>query len=407
VFALGKNPQGLATAKASFEASAAQMKEVLRNFSAARLSSDETAAVDTIRTGLDQWLENFPEFYSLSVSGKGDEASQITIRKTSPIMDRIQKSATQLGDANRARHDAAIARVNAAIQSNTLATLILIGVLLLASAGGFLVVSRLVKSLRQASESVRVGAIQLLSASNEVAASSQSLAQGSSQQAASLEEAAASAEEISSMARKNTESSQAAADLAVRSGDKFAETNRSLDLMVVSMGEIKASADKISKIIKAIDEIAFQTNILALNAAVEAARAGEAGMGFAVVADEVRRLAQRCAVAAGDTASLIEESIARSADGVSKVNLVAAATRAATADAGHVKSLVEQVHVCSQDQAKGVEQIGKSITVLEQLTQRTAATSEEGASAAAELNAQSAALKDVAHQLAVIMDGEK
>jgi methyl-accepting chemotaxis protein/methyl-accepting chemotaxis protein-1 (serine sensor receptor) len=154
-----------------------------------------------------------------------------------------------------------------------------------------------------------------------------------------------------------------------------------------------------------IDEIAFQTNILALNAAVEAARAGEAGMGFAVVADEVRNLAHRCAAAAGDTASLIEESIARSADGVSKVNIVASATHKATEDAEQVKVLVEQVHVCSQEQAKGLEQIGRSIAVLEQLTQKTATMSEEGASAATELNAQSATLKDVAHELTVLVDG--
>ena len=104
---------------------------------------------------------------------------------------------------------------------------------------------------------------------------------------------------------------------------------------------------------------------------------------------------------------MIEESIARSADGMSKVNLVAEATRAATADAAEAKALVEQVHLCSREQASGVEQIGKTITLLEQLTQKTAATSEESASAAAELNAQSAALKDVAHQLAVMVDGER
>jgi len=140
---------------------------------------------------------------------------------------------------------------------------------------------------------------------------------------------------------------------------------------------------------------------------VEAARAGQASLCFAVVADEVRNLAPRCAVAAGDTASLIAESIAKSDDGVSKVNLVAAATHAATKDAEQVKHLVEQVHLCCREQARGVEQIARSVEVLEQLTRKTAAMSEEGASAATELNAQSATLKDVAHQLAVLVDGER
>jgi methyl-accepting chemotaxis protein len=244
--------------------------------------------------------------------------------------------------------------------------------------------------LRQAAESIKAGAAQVHSASQELSASSQSLAQGTNEQAASLEEAAASAEEISSMARRNAESSQTASEITTRAGGKFANANQSLDMMLISMRDLTASSGKISKIIKVIDEISFQTNILALNAAVEAACAGEAGLGFAVVADEVRNLAQRCATAAGDTASLIEESIARSADGMSKANLVAEATRAISVDATEVNQLVDEVHRCSAEQAKGLEQIGRNITALEQVTQRTAAVSEENASAATELNAQSA-----------------
>src|SRR6202049_5402854 len=117
------------------------------------------------------------------------------------------------------------------------------------------------------------------------------------------------------MARKNTENSRAAAELVPQSQQKFVETNHSLDQMVVAMSEINTQSDKISKIIKVIDEIAFQTNILALNAAVEAARAGEGGMGFAGGAAEVRNLAQRSAQAAKDTAALIEESVAKSSQG--------------------------------------------------------------------------------------------
>ncbi len=172
------------------------------------------------------------------------------------------------------------------------------------------------------------GAGQVASAAGQISSSSQSLAQGASQQAASLEETSASSEEINSMARKNAENSQSANGLVTQSQQKFHETNQSLESMVVAMGDIKDSSDKVAKIIKVIDEIAFQTNILALNAAVEAARAGEAGMGFAVVADEVRNLAQRCAQAARDTAALIEESIVKSNDGKVKVDQVAVAIRA-------------------------------------------------------------------------------
>jgi methyl-accepting chemotaxis protein/methyl-accepting chemotaxis protein-1 (serine sensor receptor) len=177
--------------------------------------------------------------------------------------------------------------------------------------------------------------------------------------------------------------------------------------MVVAMNGIGDSSNKIAKIIKVIDEIAFQTNILALNAAVEAARAGEAGMGFAVVADEVRNLAQRCAQAAKDTAALIEESIAKSNDGKTKVDQVAVAIRTITEESAKVKTLVDEVNLGSQEQARGIEQIGKAIAQMEQVTQKNAANAEESAAAAEELNAQSETLKDVVERLTAMLGGSE
>jgi len=181
--------------------------------------------------------------------------------------------------------------------------------------------------------------------------------------------------------------------------------NRALDEMLVAMDEINGSSRKISKIIKVIDEIAFQTNILALNAAVEAARAGEAGMSFAVVADEVRNLAQRSAQAARDTAALIEESIAKSDGGKSKVDRVAEAIRSVASDTAQVKALFVQVSGGSEEQATGLEQISKAIALMERSGQTTAATAEESAAAAQELTAQSATLTDIGRQLRVLVDG--
>jgi methyl-accepting chemotaxis protein/methyl-accepting chemotaxis protein-1 (serine sensor receptor) len=170
------------------------------------------------------------------------------------------------------------------------------------------------------------------------------------------------------------------------------------------MNGINSSSEKISKIIKVIDEIAFQTNILALNAAVEAARAGEAGMGFAVVADEVRNLAQRSAQAARDTAGLIEESIAKSNDGKTKLEQVAKAVRSITESSGKVKTLVDEVKLGSQEQARGIEQVAKAITQMERVTQATAASAEESASASEELTAQSEALREIVVELAGMVD---
>jgi methyl-accepting chemotaxis protein len=207
------------------------------------------------------------------------------------------------------------------------------------------------------------------------------------------------------MAQRNTENSRSAAEMVTNSQQGFEQTNQSLTEMVGAMDGINASSQKISKIIKVIDEIAFQTNILALNAAVEAARAGEAGMGFAVVADEVRNLAQRCAQAARDTADLIEDSIERSNGGKAKVDQVAIAVRAITAESGKIKVLVDEINLGSVEQSRGIDQIGKAITQMEQVTQSSAAGAEEGAAAAEELNAQAETMKDIVARMKAMVDG--
>ncbi|HEX4773873.1 MAG TPA: methyl-accepting chemotaxis protein [Bryobacteraceae bacterium] len=264
---------------------------------------------------------------------------------------------------------------------------------------GFYLRSALKAQLGYLIHEISQGAEQVASAASQISTASHSLAQGTSHQAASLEETSASTEEINSMAKRNSENSHSAADLVKASEQRFTDTNRSLAEMIEAMSEINTSSDKISKIIKVIDDIAFQTNILALNAAVEAARAGEAGMGFAVVADEVRNLAQRCAQAARDTAVLIEESIGKSNGGQQKVQQVAKAISAITDQSIQVKTLVDEVHLGSREQSRGIDQIGRAMVQMEQVTQKAAASAEESASAAEELTAQSAALKDIVHRL--------
>jgi hypothetical protein len=243
-------------------------------------------------------------------------------------------------------------------------------------------------ALRGMAAELRTGAQQVVAASGQVAGASQGLSQGATEQAASLEETSASMEEMASMTRKNAENSQEAASQMAQSERLVGQANASLQDLVASMTAIRESSGKVTKIVKTIDEIAFQTNILALNAAVEAARAGEAGMGFAVVADEVRNLAQRSAQAAKDTAALIEESAASAQSGGVKVEAVVTSMTAITENALLVKGLIDEVSVASRQQAQGIDQVTQAISQMEKVTQTTAATAEESAAASEELNAQ-------------------
>jgi methyl-accepting chemotaxis protein len=172
------------------------------------------------------------------------------------------------------------------------------------------------------------------------------------------------------------------------------------------MDAIKVSSDDIAKIIKTIDEIAFQTNILALNAAVEAARAGEAGMGFAVVADEVRNLAQRCAQAAKETSGKIEGAIVKTGQGVDITGKVASALNEIVSKVRQVDELVTEVAGASREQTDGIAQINVAVGQMDKVTQSNAATAEESAAAAEELNSQAEVMKQSVAELLRLVGGQ-
>lgn len=179
--------------------------------------------------------------------------------------------------------------------------------------------------------------------------------------------------------------------------------NVALNEMIESMRQINTSSEKIAQIIKVIDEIAFQTNILALNAAVEAARAGEAGMGFAVVAEEVRNLAQRSAQASRDTATLIQDSIASVRDGRARLGQVTGSIRTMTDGAARVKVLIDEVNTASHEQARGVEQIARTVAEMDGVTQTAAASAEQSASASEQLSAQAETMKAMVSRLRTLV----
>ncbi len=370
-------------------------------------TTDDRDLFSKIKPTFDQFTTAWIGIEPLAREGKGPEAMAKYYAELEPPYEATKASVKAEADFNKKTGDqnAGLAQ-QAVTSSNFWAWSLLVASII----GGALLAYFITKSVNQALNRIiselSEGAEQVASAAGQVASASQSLAQGSSEQAASLEETSSSSEEINSMARKNTDNCRSAADLVSSSQRKFVDTNQALEQTVVAMGEINAQSGRISKIIKTIDEIAFQTNILALNAAVEAARAGEAGMGFAVVADEVRNLAQRAAQAAKDTSSLIEESISKSNDGKTKVDQVASAIQSLTEEAATIKTLVDEVNLGSQEQARGIEQIVKAISQMEQVTQKTAANAEESASAAEELTAQSETVKDVVGRLTSMVSGQ-
>ncbi len=270
---------------------------------------------------------------------------------------------------------------------------------------GILISRGITKVLKRISDSLSAGAEQTASAASQVSSSSQSLAEGASEQAASLEETSSSLEEMSSMTQRNAENAgkvkelgseaRAAGDIAV--GD--------METMRTAMDAIKSSSDDIAKIIKTIDEIAFQTNILALNAAVEAARAGEAGAGFAVVADEVRSLAQRCAQAAKETATKIEDSVSKSANGVEISAKVAKSLEEIVGKARQVDELAGEVAAASKEQSQGITQVNVAVSQMDKVTQSNAANAEESAAAAEQLNAQAETMKEAVCELLRLVNG--
>ncbi len=237
----------------------------------------------------------------------------------------------------------------------------------------------------------------------EVSAASQTLAAGASEQAASLEEVSATLEELVSMTKRNAEHAQAGKASAANARVAAESGAQEMERMQAAMTAINQSSLEISKIIKTIDEIAFQTNMLALNAAVEAARAGEAGAGFAVVADEVRSLAQRSATAARETANKISMASERSAQGVQLSARVSEELSSIVTQIREVDRLVVDVASASQEQKEGLEQISATLTRMDQMTQANAATAEETANASSILTGKSEELHDASARLAAIV----
>lgn len=287
--------------------------------------------------------------------------------------------------------------------------LMIFGFLMLGgTVGAVLIISgKVSRTINDVVSELSGSAEQFVAAASQISQTSQSVAHGASQLAASIQETSSAAEQVTAATRENKSRTAALAGVMKEAGASFHVMDECMDQLVRWMTDFKHSSEKVSKIVKAIDEIAFQTNILALNAAVEAARAGEAGMGFAVVADEVRNLARRSAEAARDTSTLIQESIDKTGVGQTTVDKCAQAMATNSALSKRVVQLTVDLDGATAEQVRGIDLISQSVLQIQHTTQETAASAEESAAAGEELDAQSAMVRTIVAQLRGLVHGQR
>lgn len=405
---------GNAIRLATWRAQALRDPEILKNVQPR--FADITKELETLRAGTHQEV-NLRHLASIGEAAKRYQGLMEEVESAFLAGERIAANRVVTGNevlalaekTARSGMDAAIRIANDAVSSLSSASLVLVIGLAVAIVVGLLlavlITLSITRPVSRISEVLSEGAGQVAAASGQLSGASQQLAEGSSELAASIEETSATLQQSSSMVHQNNENTKQAAMLSRQSMDAAEGGNREMEEMMSSMAELKKSSDDIARIIKVIDEIAFQTNILALNAAVEAARAGEAGMGFAVVAEEVRNLAQRSAQAAKDTAAIIEKNISLSQEGVAVAQKVKNSLEEIASGARKVSELVDEIAAASQEQAQGIEQINKAIQQMDQVTQSTASNAEESAAASEELNAQAESMKEAVQNLLMLVHG--
>ncbi len=254
-------------------------------------------------------------------------------------------------------------------------------------------IRKLVGSLNDTLSQIGQSADQVSGGAEQVSSSAQALSQGATEQASSIEELAATISEMSTQIQGNAQSAIEARKTVEVVGEKILQSNQQMQTMTKAMDKISESSSEIGKIIKTIEDIAFQTNILALNAAVEAARAGEAGKGFAVVADEVRSLASKSSDASKSTAALIENSLKAVENGTQIADETAQSLLSVVEGTKEVTSQIDQIASASAEQSKGAAQIQQGVDQISSVVQTNSATAEESAAASEELSGQAQMLK--------------
>lgn len=346
-------------------------------------------------------------FAGMSGDSAAREATRSKATALNDLTELLRREITSLSEASAGALDETLARSIAATRWQRQANLAIALVIVIVGAAVvfWIVQHSIVGPMRRIAEGLHISAGRVEKASDTIGEAGRILADGANSQAASLEETSAALEEISSVAKRNADHSALAKSKVSLARSTADEGASDIATMRTAMGDVQSASANIAKIVKAIDEIAFQTNILALNAAVEAARAGESGAGFAVVAEEVRNLASRSAQAARETASLIEDSIAKSSRGTQISDKVAVALEQIGRQIYEIDELVADIAQSSKEQSSGVSAVNSNILKLNDTTQTNAASAEESAATVEELAAQVRALNGFTETLNLAVYG--
>ena len=373
-------------------------------------SDPDTANVAAARTQLAEFKANALPFFEAATNKTLDEtALQTRAAGFQKIVANVRAALTASSDDETRDLKGALIDLQHDTRQQRLASLAVFIVVIAGGATltGFLVRRTIVRPVLECTRRLDLETAGISEAGEQFADASHALADGASQSAAALETSSSALEQMTGVTRANSTHTQNAKQVTNRAREAANAGSAGMAELSEAMGAIQQSSQEISKIIKTIDEIAFQTNILALNAAVEAARAGEAGMGFAVVAEEVRSLAQRSAQAARETADKIAQATHRSAQGAGLSDRVARHLREIVHRVREADELIAEIASASAEQTDGITQVSRSIEDLDQLTQKNAALAQQTASSAHDLGQQTQRLRDVARTFTTLARGSR
>jgi len=433
---LNYDPDYREQAKNEIDQLDAEMKAYLDKFEASIQMDNARELFATFEKSLAQYESTRQEVVELAFAGKEDEATALLNSDGAKYANETNKLIEEMFEMRKNNGSNLSAELSAQTDSTTVTMVVIVALMMVLSIGFGMFISRMISkpvqklvesadqiadgdlnvvvdiyskdeigdlaaafrkmsdNLNETMSNIQTAADQVATGAKEISILSTTLSQGSTEQASSVEQLTASIEEIASQTRKNADSSNEANELAEAARQNAILGNNQMKEMLGAMDEINAASENISKIIKVIDEIAFQTNILALNAAVEAARAGQHGKGFAVVAEEVRNLAARSANAAKETTELIEGSIKKAEGGTVIAKETANALQQIVDDIAKVATIIGDIASASNEQAIGINQINQGIMQVSQVIQTSSASLEEGAATSEELSSQADLLKE-------------